>query len=218
MERVITVKGVGKVNAKPDQVTLDIHIKSANKSYEKTMETASLQLDSLRKAIGKCGMDMNDLKTESFGIDTQFDHLKEHRDVEKNVFAGYECGHHLKLQFPMDMKMLGCVLTALSTSEVKPEFSVRFGVADTDKITAELLRDATQNARQKAEILTEAAGVTLGPIQTIDYNMSEVDLYSRTQPKWLNVRQSCSPRDSFVDIKPEDIQVSDTVTFVWGIG
>lgn len=218
MDRVITVKGVGKVTAKPDQITLDIHIKSANKSYEKTMETACMQLDSLRKAIGRCGMDMNDLKTESFGIDTQFEHIKEHKDVEKTVFAGYECGHRLKLQFPMDMKMLGSVLTALSISEVKPEFSVRFGVADTDRITAELLRDATRNARQKAEILTDAADVTLGLIQNIDYNLSDIDLYSRTHPQWLNARQSCASRDSFVDIEPEDIQVSDTVTFVWGIG
>ena len=51
-----------------------------------------------------------------------------------------------------------------------PELSIVFTVKDPSAVNKELLKSATANAREKAEILCEASGVELGKLLIIDYN------------------------------------------------
>jgi hypothetical protein len=78
----------------------------------------------------------------------------------------------------------------------------------------EILRSATINAKRKAEILCDASGAKLGDLIAIDYNWGELDIYSHTRfdccEEALAPMKACS-----IDIDPDDIDVSDTATFVW---
>ena len=74
---------------------------------------------------------------------------------------------------------------------------------------------ATANAKKKAEILCEAASVTMGDLIAIDYNWGELDIYSHT--RYDCCEEALAPMGAAVDIDPEDIDVSDTATFVWEI-
>ena len=81
-------------------------------------------------------------------------------------------------------------------------------------INEEMLRSATINAKRKAEILCDASGAKLGNLIAIDYNWGELDIYSHTRfdccEEAMAPMKACS-----IDIDPEDIDVSDTATFVW---
>ena len=67
---------------------------------------------------------------------------------------------------------------------------------------------------EKAEILTNAAGLSLGAIQTIDYSWGEIKKEVRPVDRGLT-----SPSDVPCDmaIEPDDIEIADTVTVVWEI-
>ena len=85
-------------------------------------------------------------------------------------------------------------------------------------MNAALLESACVNAKQKAEILTRAAGVTLGTLLSIDYNWGELHLYSPTSCSVGSddLLMTCSaPAD--MAIEPDDIDVSDSAVFVWEI-
>lgn len=60
----------------------------------------------------------------------------------------------------------------------------------------------------------DLAGVSLGELISIDYNWGELHLYSQTiydtDEKCMKMSTSCAP-----DIEPDDIDVSDSVSFVW---
>jgi len=218
MERVITVKGIGKINVKPDQIILSIQIKAQDKSYEKTLQIANEQMDNLRNAVVSCGIEKNDLKTKNFSIDTNYDSIRDKNDNYRRVFKGFVCDQHLNLKLPLDMILLAAVLSALSDSHANPEFSIRFTLADSNQISEDLLIDATKNAFQKAKILTKAADATLGDLLNINYNWGEIDIYSQTESRLNQYKMVDFGFDSSaVDIVPEDIQVSDTVSFVWEI-
>ena len=60
--------------------------------------------------------------------------------------------------------------TLLAHSSLKPEFSIEYTVADVEKCKNELLHKAIKDSVQKAQVLTTAANVKLGEIQTIDYS------------------------------------------------
>lgn len=71
---------------------------------------------------------------------------------------------------------------------------------------------------KKATILAKAAGVTLGELLNINFSWGEIDIYSHTESRLNQFKiEEYVFMSSAVDIAPEDIQVSDTVSFIWEI-
>ena len=65
----------------------------------------------------------------------------------------------------------------------------------------------------------KAAGVTLGDIVNIDYSWAELDFVSRPMNSMM-LEECCmrSCEDSYdIDINPDDIDVTDSVTVVWAL-
>ena len=83
-----------------------------------------------------------------------------------------------------------------------------------------LIGKAVTDAKEKALVLTRAADVALKDIQSIDYSWGEINFeYS---PMGGAVLMDCCEapvaKRYDLDIEPDDIDVSDTVTVVWEIG
>ena len=66
--------------------------------------------------------------------------------------------------------------------------------------------------------MCEASGVELGQLLTIDYNWGELSIVSHTD-YMLEEKCMAMPVGGLADmnIEPDDIDVSDTATFVWEI-
>ena len=216
MERLITVKGIGNVNIKPDLIIINMELVSHKYDYEETMKLATDSVSKLEKAIEEAGFNKKELKTTSFNIRTSYKSYYDENKNYKNKFDGYICEQGLKLQFDLDMQVLSKVLTAITKSGVEPRLNIRFSVKDKEKVNEELLINATENARRKAEVLAKASKVNLGKLVTINYNWSEVGIYSKTtyemENKSLVMEEAYAP-----NIEPDDIELSDTATFVWEI-
>ncbi|MCL2878529.1 MAG: SIMPL domain-containing protein, partial [Acidobacteria bacterium] len=81
----------------------------------------------------------------------------------------------------------------------------------------QLLESAIENAKWKATVLAKSAGVKLGEIQRIDYNWSELHLYSQTDYQFNDMMLCEAAAPLAMDIEPEEIKVNDTATIVWAI-
>ena len=217
MERTIMIKGVGVVSVKPDLIVLSMSLKSKDKDYEKSILLATKQVEELRLALVSVGFHKESLKTLDFDIITIEKRVKDKDGEYRYDFDGYECKHRLKLEFGLDTKVLGKVLSAIATCSAMPALSINFSVKDSHAVSVEILKRATQNAKQKAEILCESAGVKLGQLVTIDYNWGEIEVTSHA--KYLSSSKECASTMALVDmdIAPEDIEAGDTATFVWEI-
>ena len=216
MNRELTVKGIGKAAAAPDLIVLSMELEVCDYDYEKAMRRSSEMLDSFRAAIASAGHDGKDLKTSGFNINTKYEKYRENGG-HKERFAGYECNHSLRLEFGLDVKMLGATLGAIARCEVRPNFNIRFTIKDPNAISERLLESAVENAKWKAEVLAKAADVKLGVIQRIDYNWNDLHLYSKTDYR-LGDFMFCEAAAPYaMEIEPEDIDVSDTATVVWAI-
>ena len=217
MEKTITVKGIGKVSAKPDYVVISMELESKHKNYDKAMSIAADNLQNLTDTLCGIGFEKKSLKTTNFEVGTDYDHVKDSNGDYKSVFKGYEITHYLKLAFDFSMDRLSETLSAISECLSHPQLSIEFTVMDATAINEEMLRSAAANARRKAEILCEASGVILGELISIDYNWSEMDIYSNTQYDCCDEALMPSKIGSAIDIEPDDIDISDTATFVWEI-
>lgn len=70
-------------------------------------------------------------------------------------------------------------------------------------------------------MLTGAAGVMLKNIQSIDYSWGEIDFEISPMRGNILMKKSMASKamaDSYdLDIEPDDMEVSDTVTVIWEI-
>lgn len=190
-------------------------LKSRDMNYDSAMEQAAHHIQYLNESLSTVGFGKDDVKTTQFNVSTEYNNVKDQDGNYHREFAGYLIKHDLKLGFDFDMEKLSQALSAIAECLSTPELSIEFTVKDTTAIREEILRSATANARRKAVILCEASGVDLGQLLSIDYNWSELKLISRTKYKDNYV---CAPQFlKAPDIEPEDIDVSDTATFVWEI-
>ena len=218
MNRTITIKGIGKLSLKPDQTEVSLCLKTTDAVYDKAMDQAARHLELLRAALAGIGFAKDDLKTTNFSVDTKYESERDKKGSYKQVFVGYCVTHQLKLTFAFNTQRLSETLSAVAACIAEPELRIQFTVTDRDAVNAALLASACTNAKAKAEILTKASGVTLGPLISIDYSWSELRLYSPTR---FEMEDACMMKacaaPSGMEIEPEDIHVSDSVTFVWEI-
>ena len=218
MNRTITIKGIGKLSLKPDQTVVSLMLKTVRADYDKAKDEAAKHLEQLRSAIAEIGFTKDDLKTTSFDVGTEYENERDKNGNYKQIFVGYRVTHGLKLEFDFDSQRLSKVLGAIAVCIAEPELNVQFTVKDKEAVDAALLQSACANAKAKAEILTKASGVTLGELVSIDYNWGELHLFSQTQ---YDMEDACmrmaSAAPTSIEIEPDDIDISDSVTFVWEI-
>lgn len=217
MSRTITVRGVGSVSVKPDYITLSMTIDSQDKSYDRATEEAARRIDILQDATVSVGYKKDALKTASFNVETRYENVKDRQGNYKREFSGYACIYRLKLSFDFDSKQLARVISVIADSGAKPELSIAFTVKSPAKVNEELLISAVENTKAKEEILCKASGNKLGELLSIDYNWGELNIVSRTTyemedciPPMMAMSKCAAP-----EIEPDNIEVSDTVAFVW---
>ncbi len=215
--KTITVKGVGKASVKPDLVVLSLSLETIDQVYEIAMNKASEKIEELNKSLAVVGFEKESVKTTDFSVRTDYESKRDRNGNYFREFIGYIVRHRLKLTFGFDTNVLAQALGAIGSCVAQPEISIGFTVKDASAVNEELLASAAENAKRKAEVLSAASGVKLGELMSIDYNWNELDIYSHTK---YDIEDDCkclTAAPTSIDIEPDDIDVSDSVTFVWQI-
>ena len=218
--RTIRVTGKGQIKVKPDMTRITITLEGLYPNYAETLRRSSEDTDSLKDVLAAFGFERTDLKTLSFNVDTEYESYKDH-GAYKQRFVGYRFRHLLKLEFDSNNERLGKILYALGNCDLKPEFRISYTVKDPEAAKNELLGRAVKDAKEKAAVITAAAGVMLKDIQSIDYSWGEIEFEVSPMNRLM---KACAPVPAAfedacydMDIEPDDIEVADTVTVVWEI-
>ncbi len=218
MERTLRVTGKGKISVKPDLIQLQMTLEGTRADYEEALELSSKETGELRDCFGAIGFMPTDVKTMNFTINTQYESYQDQDKSWKQRFVGYQYVHSMKLEFDADNERLGRVLYALAHCSIHPEFHIVYTIKDREAAKNQLLGKAVQDAAVKAGVLAEAAEVTLGELLTIDYSWGEMDFTVRPMTKRLEATRAMADNavgSYALNIEPDNIEVTDTVTVVW---
>lgn len=207
MDKTINISGKASLKVHPDQIELEITLQDVAKEYRQAVEKSAVQTNKLKKAIVGCGFKETDLKTTGFRVNAEYSQKNN-----KSVLTGYRFVHETNLIFKLDNDRLDAVINALSQSGVAATFSINYTLHNPDQAKDQLLTQAVADAHQKAEVLAKAAGVKLGEISRIDYDVAEHDMM-RSPFARMNLMETAS--FSSKAIEPEDIELSDNVTMTW---
>lgn len=215
--RTIRVTGKGQIKTRPDTMRITITLTDVYREYSESLSMSSKDTKALKVILKPFGFKAEDVKTLRFNIDSEYESYREKGEY-KNRFVGYRFTHVLKVEFPFDNDRLGKVLYALAHCHLAPDFRLSYTVADPEACKNELLGKAVRDAKAKAAVLTTAAGVTLGDILTIDYSWGEVDFEYSPMYKAMPMDACLSDAPNYdLDIEPDDIETTDTVTVIWEV-
>ncbi len=209
----IAVKGVGRMSVKPDQIQLTLELKAENKDYSLMMDEANAKLENLTASLASAGFSTDDLKTGAVSIDAKYDYVRKDDCTQVREFTGYVYSQTINVKFPLDLDLLSKAVSSISCSNVSPELSISFTLADRDSMRDDLLKLAAEDARHKAEVISKASGTSLGSVKEISYDIEGCNIHA---PANRMVLRSCSS-EAIADMTPEEIIVEESVFMVWGL-
>lgn len=220
--KTIRVTGKGCIQVKPDLTRITLSLEGIYPEYQETLKRSSQDTEQLKDLLTEFHLKRSDLKTLYFNIDPEYESYKE-RGTYKNRLVGYKFSHTMKVEFESDHERLGKILYALAHCSLHPEIRLSYTIKDQEASKNALLHQAIIDAKAKAVVLTQAADVTLKEIQSIDYSWGEINFEVHPMRQMM-LSDALSPMDmnaggSYdLDIEPDDLEVTDTVTVIWEIG
>ncbi|MBR1757425.1 MAG: SIMPL domain-containing protein [Lachnospiraceae bacterium] len=220
-KRTLRVTGKGSLRLTPDMTRLTLTVTGKFAEYGEVLRHSSEDTEKLKDVLEALGFARESMKTLSFDVDPQYESYTDENHNYRQKFVGYVFRHVLKLEFASDSDLLGRTLYALGHSSVEPELQLSYFVKDQEKAKNELLGRAVEDAAQKAKVLAAAAGIVLKEILTIDYSWDELNfevtpMFRSMSTGYGNAKMASASYD--MNISPDDVEVSDTVTVVWEIG
>lgn len=221
MPRTIRVTGKGVMKLKPDTTRITMILEGWFPEYENTLSRSKEDTEELKNILEKLDFEKSDVKTLSFNVEPRYESYEDTDRSWKQRLTGYQFRHVLKAEFESDNERLGRILYALANAEkIRPEFRLSYTVKDVEGSKNALLAKAVEDAAAKAKVLAKAAGVELSKILKIDYSWGEIEFESRPMARNM-LMEKCSGAGDYgsydMDIEPDDIEVSDTVTVEWEI-
>lgn len=213
MQKEIRITGTGHCSIAPDAVSVKYSIISRNSDYKEAMKMAKSRQQKATKALVAAGIPKDDITTSDFSVSSETKEIEKY-GVRKYVFDCYVVRHRFEIVFDLNLTLLEKVISGIATSCSDPNLSVHFFVKDAGKVRNMLLASAAKDAHSSAKVLCDSLGVGLGELISINYSWSEFDIYSKTS---YSVCEEKVCGCSAPEITPSDIDLSDTVTFVWAI-
>lgn len=161
--REIIVTGEGVVSAQPDMAVISLGVSHEARTAGEAMERTSQAMNEVLTTLADAGIEARDIQTSSVSLSPRWDHSQ--RDTRPRV-VGYVAANGLRVRV-RDLDALGGILDNVIGSGANQMNGLSFALGDPRPAQDAARAAAVQDARAKAEVLAEAAGIELGPIRRI---------------------------------------------------
>ncbi|MEO0388452.1 MAG: SIMPL domain-containing protein, partial [Pseudomonadota bacterium] len=160
--RQIVVAATGTAQASPDMATLMLGVSRQASNASEAMDAAGAAARDVIDLIFETGIEARDVQTASLNLNPVWDQ----GNARPRQVLGYEASTMLTVRV-RDLSLLGALLDGAVADGANRLNGLSFGIANPEPLEQAARADAVAQARIKAETLAEAAGVRLGPVQTI---------------------------------------------------
>lgn len=164
----MVVQGTGKVTVAPDIAKVNLGIQESGNSLKTVQDSVNKKSQSLVSQLKKLGIADRDIKTTSYSVYPNYDFSANPQRIN---------GYSVSINYEVTVRNFDKVNDVLATATsfgANIVGGVSFDLSDDlkNQKTQEARNDAVKEAKQKAEGLAKAAGVTLGKI----INVSEEEI------------------------------------------
>jgi uncharacterized protein YggE len=161
--RTLSVNGSGRVFLSPDNAYIAIGVHTEGEDATEAVASNNDQSQKVAEALVEFDIDPKDVQTRNFSIYPQ-----QQFDQDGKVTGITYVVDNTMFVTIRDLDMIGEILDAVVSAGANSINSIQFDLENKDEALSQAREAAVNNAQAQAAELAEAAGVTLGEIQSIN--------------------------------------------------
>ncbi|NLY51785.1 MAG: SIMPL domain-containing protein [Firmicutes bacterium] len=210
--RQIYVQGEGVVQVEPDRAYISLGVTTEAPSAEEAQIKNANSMRNILAALGELGIKDDAIETSYFNVYPIYRY-----DQEKgNQLTGYRVSNTVSVTLD-DLSQVGEAIDSAIKAGATNVNSVNFTLADEKPWLNEAMVLAVENARQKAELLTAAAGVKLGPVMAIRDPSTQFQPYSVGKEMRMMTMAAAGDASSVTPITPGKLEIRAVVEMVYAL-
>jgi uncharacterized protein YggE len=206
-DQVITTTGQGKVETAPDMATISLGVTHEAKRADSALALTSDAVREVLSRLEQAGIAQNDIQTNSLSLQPVWSRPTSGTNAPARI-TGFVARNSLSVRV-RDLDKLGGVLDLVVQEGANTFDGLQFSLQDPEPTMAAARADAVRDAMARAQQLAEAAGVTLGPVQSISENTGSV------RPQMMEMAAARMASD--VPVAEGEISLSAQVSMVFAI-
>jgi len=175
--RTVSVTGEGKASAPPDMAVIQTGVVTYGKTAAEAMASNNETMEKILGVLKAHEISPKDVQSSRFTVDPEY--KRDDRGRRQPEIVGYTMTNQVRVEVHK-LENLDEVLDALVRAGSNQISGIQFGIDDPTSVLNQARSLAVEDARMRAELYAEAAGVRLGKLLTISEQGVDVP-----QPRYL---------------------------------
>ncbi|WP_127903979.1 SIMPL domain-containing protein [Solirhodobacter olei] len=197
----LTVTGEGSVSHVPDMAEITLGVTAEGKTAAAAVAQASAQLAAVLKRLGAEGIAARDMQSSGLDLSPRWSNPNAQTGQASKI-VGFAASGTVRVKVHA-LDRLGHVLDAVVSDGANRISGLSFGLSDPAPYQDAARKAAVADAMHRASVLAAAAGVKLGPVQSISEAGNAPVPLMRAAPMMLKVSSPVPVAQGEVDVKAE---------------
>jgi uncharacterized protein YggE len=204
----LTTHGHAELKVKPDIAYISIGVVTQDGASAKAVQDNATQATALLKALREANLADKDIQSQFYSVQPQYNY-----QVSPAVLTGYQVTNNFRVTV-RDLSKVGSVIDAATQAGGNQVNDVTFDLADRNEAEGRALAQAVAEAKSKASVMAQAAGVSLGRLM----DLSEGSGGPVFQPFVLQRNAMLKAPAPETPVQPQEVSVTADVTAFYAIG
>lgn len=202
----IAVTGTATLSTSPDQAEILLNVKSEATTAQYAKNINAEKSVAVRNALKNTGLAENEIETISFNVYPKY---RYEENSGRSILDGYVVENVMKIKTEKIESAGKFIDAAVDNGALINGISFTLSLDKQREINAQVLKEASANAKVKAESITSSLGVKLGKIASI----SEYNVYSPT-PRYYSADMMLANSEASIptEVTPGQIEVTGQVS------
>ncbi|MEM9325911.1 MAG: SIMPL domain-containing protein [Bacteroidota bacterium] len=213
----LAVLGEASIALKPTRTVIQYNVESTQSTYVAAVEDMTKRVDELANILSGMKFKEDEMITSSFRVQEKFAYDRGQRRND-----GYTATQTLKVTFPLEKKRLLEVLSKTTSGLVNAGIAVSFTIdeAKREELNLQLIEEAVNDAKSKAETIARAAACKIQGIKEITYGTRPVAYPTPrlARAETLSMSAADAGGVEVSNFEAADLTFTDSVNVIYLIG
>lgn len=205
--RTISVTGEGRASAAPDMAVISIGVQSEAPTAAAALRQNSADMSATISKLKELGVADRDIQTSGLSVNPRYNY---EQNRSKPEVIGFTASNSVSVKL-RNLDSAGSIIDQAVQSGANSLGGVSFDFSEPKPLYDEARRAAVEDAKAKAKLLTDAAGVRLGKLLYVQEGYA-----AAPQPKMYAARMEMADASS-VPMQAGESTVSMSVSLVYEI-